>query len=243
MIEDIRIVLVETSHPGNIGAAARAMKNMGLKRLYLVAPKTFPSALATERSAGADDILEHAQVVSTLRVAIADCELVYGTSSRLRQISWPTVNPRQTAEQVCAYPNADKVAIVFGTERTGLTNDTLAQCHYHLVIPANPSYESLNLAQAVQVITYELYNRYLERNPMVLDDCVTNRAPLADIFGVFDHMENLLTRIDFLTPKSSRILFYRIKRMLLRTKLETEEINILRGIFKAILRKLPTKTA
>jgi len=246
MIEDVRIVLVDTSHPGNIGATARAMKNMGLKRLFLVNPKTFPSALATERSAGADDILEHAQVVPTLREAIADCELVFGASARVRQIPWPTVNPRETAEQVCAHPNPSKIAIVFGTERSGLTNDALSQCHFHTVIPANPDYESLNLAQAVQVITYELYQSYLKKS----DESPKKRlpdapvaAPLEDVLGVFDHMESVLNKIDFLTPKSSRLLLYRIKRMILKTRLETEEVNILRGIFKAVIRKLPEKTA
>ncbi len=246
MIEDVRIVLVETSHPGNIGAVARAMKNMGLKRLFLVNPKTFPSALATERSAGADDILEHAQVVPTLREAISDCELVFGASARVRQIPWPTVNPRQTAEQICTHPNPSKIAVVFGTERSGLTNDALSQCHYHTVIPANPNYESLNLAQAVQVITYELYQSYLNQVENLDKNKLSEvpvQAPLEDIFGVFDHMESVLDKIDFLTPKSSRILIYRIKRMILKTKLETEEVNILRGIFKAVLRKIPEKSA
>lgn len=238
MIEDVRVVLVETSHPGNIGAVARSMKNMGLKRLFLVNPKTFPSALATERSAGADDILEHAQVVPTLREAIADCELVFGASARLRQIPRPTLNPRQTAEQVFAYPSPDKVAVVFGTERSGLTNDALAQCHYHVVIPANPNYESLNLAQAVQVITYELYQSYLSQNPIEKSNPIVPQAPMEDILGVFDHMESALDKIDFLNPKSSQILLYRIKRMILKAKLETEEVNILRGIFKAVMRKL-----
>ena len=240
MIEDIRVVLVETSHPGNIGAVARSMKNMGLKRLFLVNPKTFPSALATERSAGADDILEQAQVVPTLRDAISDCELVLGTSARLRQIPRPTLNPRQTAEQVFAYPNIDKVAVIFGTERSGLTNDALAQCHYHIVIPANPNYSSLNLAQAVQIITYELYQCYLTQNPSKTDvSTMIPQAPMEDVLGVFDHMETVLDKIEFLNPKSSQILLYRIKRMILKAKLETEEVNILRGIFKAVLRKLP----
>lgn len=241
MIEDIRVILVETSHPGNIGAVARSMKNMGLKSLFLVNPKTFPSALATERSAGADDILENAQVVPTLREAICDCELVLGTSARLRQIPRPTLNPRQTAEKVFAYPNLNKVAILFGTERSGLTNDALAQCHYHIVIPANPNYSSLNLAQAVQIITYELYQYYLIQNPAETEVFTTiPQAPMEDILGVFDHMETVLDKIDFLNPKSSQILLYRIKRMILKTKLETEEVNILRGIFKAVLNKLPS---
>jgi tRNA (cytidine32/uridine32-2'-O)-methyltransferase len=239
MIEDIRVVLVETSHPGNIGAVARSMKNMGLKRLFLVNPKTFPSALATERSAGADDILEHAQVVPTLKEAISDCELVLGTSARLRQIPRPTLNPKETAEQIFSYPNLDKVAVIFGTERSGLTNDALAQCHYHIVIPANPNYSSLNLAQAVQIISYELYQCYLTQNPIEKEITMTPQAPMEDILGVFDHMETVLDKIEFLNPKSSQILLYRIKRMILKTKLETEEVNILRGIFKAVLRKLP----
>lgn len=234
-LDDIRVVLVETSHPGNIGAVARSMKNMGLKRLVLVNPKVFPSAIATERAAGADDILEHAEVVTSLEEAIANCELVFGTSARTRQIAWPTQNPKQMAQTICSYPNSDKVAILFGTERSGLTNEALANCHYHIIINANPEYASLNLAQAVQVISYELYQAYLEMKSQQGRDIQPVQAPLEDILGVFNHMEHMLSKIGFLAPKPSRSLVYKLKRLILKAKLEKEEVNILRGIFKAVL--------
>ena len=149
---NIRIVLVNTSHPGNIGGAARAMKNMGLSRLYLVAPQEYPSDKAVWRSAGATDVLDDAVVVETLDEAIAGCSLVVGTSARERRIPWPLLDPRQCGESVWAEAGSHEVAIVFGREDRGLTNDELQKCHYHVAIPANPDYSSLNLAMAVQIL-------------------------------------------------------------------------------------------
>jgi len=155
LLKNIRIVLVNTSHPGNIGAAARAMKNMGLSRLYLVQPKDFPSLEAISRSAGALDVLDEAVVVDDLSQAISDCVWVAGTSARLRTIEWPILEPRECVQVSLENIDQGDIAIVFGRENSGLTNDELAKCNVLLHIPTNPDYSSLNIAAAVQVVCYE----------------------------------------------------------------------------------------
>ena len=159
--DNIRIVLVNTSHPGNIGGAARALKNMGLSRLYLVAPKEFPADKAVWRAAGAQDVLENAVVVDTLDEAIGDCGLVVGTSARGRRIPWPIVNPRECGERTWSEAKQHEVAVIFGREDRGLTNDELHKCNYHVHIPSNEEYSSLNLAAAVQVVAYEIRMAWL----------------------------------------------------------------------------------
>ncbi len=240
MIERIRIVLCETSHPGNIGAVARAMKNMGLKKLILVNPEKFPCAVATERAAGADDILQHAEVATSLHEAVKDCELIFGTSARMREIPWPKVTPKQCAEKALNHSNSDKVAIVFGTERSGLTNEALSLCNFHLYIPANPQYEALNLSQAVQIICYEIYQHYMEKEQQ--QDALLENAPvpasLDDVMGVFEHLEQALRAVEFIDPKPTRILMLRLKRLLLKARLDMEDVNILRGVCKAIIYKV-----
>ena len=156
MFSSIKIVLVETTHPGNIGAAARAMKNMGLSRLCLVSPKIFPSADATSRASGADDLLSSATLCGSLSEAISECQLVIGASARARTISWPTVTARECAEMIARAPSMN-TAIVFGREHSGLTNAEIDRCQYRLSIPCNPEFSSLNLAAAVQVVAYELH--------------------------------------------------------------------------------------
>src|SRR3990167_2897844 len=157
MLAPIRIVLVNPSHPGNIGSAARAMKTMGLEKLYFVAPAQFPHAKAKEMAAGATDVLDRAIVVETLAAAIADCTLVIGSSTRSRTIPWPIATPREIAEKIKQTHAHSQVAILFGREQSGLTNDELHHCHWHVQIPANPTCTSLNIAAAVQVIAYELH--------------------------------------------------------------------------------------
>ncbi len=159
----VRIVLVETSHPGNIGAAARAMKTMGLDELVLVAPRDFPSADATARASGADDVLARARVVDSLSNAIADCGFVAGASARLRKLSGPVVDPRESAAALRKHAGETTVAMVFGPEHSGLTNEDLGRCNQVVHIPANPAYSSLNVAMAVQVICYELRMAALKR--------------------------------------------------------------------------------
>ncbi|MBV8801935.1 MAG: RNA methyltransferase, partial [Gammaproteobacteria bacterium] len=156
MLDNIRIVLVNPSHPGNIGATARAMKTMGLKKLYLVNPRLFPHTNANEMASGALDVLGQAVVVDELDEALTDCELVVGTSARERAIPWPQLLPRELADLARIEAQKTTIAIVFGREQSGLTNDELDRCHFHLIIPSNPDYSSLNLAAAVQVVAYEL---------------------------------------------------------------------------------------
>ena len=154
--QNIRVVLINTSHPGNIGAAARAMKTMCLKNLVLVDPKQFPHADASARASGADDILATAKVCSSLDEAIGDCSLVLGASARVRRLSWPMLDPRECAHVVMEATLENKIAILFGREHSGLTNEELSRCHYLVNIPSNSEYGSLNLAAAVQIISYEL---------------------------------------------------------------------------------------
>lgn len=230
-----RIVLVNTSHPGNIGAAARAMKNMGLDQLCLVEPLQFPSAEATARASGADDLLSAAHCVSGLDEAIAGASLVIGASARSRTLPVPMLNPRQCAELVMKQPESELSAILFGRERTGLTNDELDRCHYLVQIPTNPDYPSLNVAAAVQVIAYEL--RMAAGIPAEKTE-KNHRFATADEMELFyRHLESTLVRIDFLDPENPRQLMRRLRRLYGRVRPNENEINILRGILTAIDRK------
>lgn len=236
MLSHCRIVLVNTSHPGNIGAAARAMKTMGLSRLYLVAPQRFPHVHANEMASGALDILGHAVVVNELDDAIADCGLIIGTSTRLRTIPWPLLSPRTCAEKIRTQIDSTEIAILFGREQSGLTNEELHRCHYHLHIPSNPEYSSLNLAAAVQIIAYELR--------IALSDApipVINDAPLAthhDLQRFYEHLERVMIATDFLNPTVPRQLMTRLYRLFSRTHLDRMELNILRGLLTSIEKKL-----
>lgn len=229
MLSNIRIVLVETSHPGNIGAVARAMKNMQLSRLYLVAPKIFPCADASSRASGADDVLEAATVCPTLAEAISDCQLVFGTSARLRTIAWPQQSPRECAQLLMQEAQQNQVAIVFGRENSGLTNKELDLCQYLLHIPSNPAFSSLNLAAAVQIISYELLVASAEETlPQQQPE-----APLAtaeQMASFYQHLLQTLIEIDFMHPDKSRSVMRRLRRIYNRSLLDTKELDILRGI-------------
>jgi tRNA (cytidine32/uridine32-2'-O)-methyltransferase len=235
MLKNTRIVLVNTSHPGNIGAVARAMKTMGMSKLYLVSPKLFPHVKADEMASGALDILYQAVVVPTFEEAIADCQLVIGTSARSRAIPWPLLKPRECAEKIVSYPSNVEIALVFGREQTGLTNDELHQCQYHVHIPSNPDYSSLNIAQAVQVLTYELRVAALADIGAVPRDGIL--ASHKDLAGFYEHLEKVLIQIEFLNPKAPRQLMTRLRRLFNRAEMDTMEVNILRGILTAIERK------
>lgn len=226
----IRIVLVETSHPGNIGAVARAMKNMGLTNLYLVNPVLFPHAEANARAAGADDILKHAHVVSDLHSALHDCHLVYGTSARSRSLPWPLLNPRQCAEQICQQPTNHQIAILFGREKSGLTNEELALCHTHISIPCNPDFSSLNLAAAVQILAYEIYSATSHDTPINSACFATHK----EMEGFYHHLQLVLNKLQFFNNDNPHVLMLRLRRLFNRVQLESIEINILRGILKAI---------
>ncbi|MGD8742744.1 MAG: tRNA (cytosine(32)/uridine(32)-2'-O)-methyltransferase TrmJ [Granulosicoccaceae bacterium] len=238
MLDRIRIVLVETSHPGNIGAAARALKNMGLRRLELVRPAQFPDPEAFARASGAADILEAAGVHDSLDAALQGCSLVYGASARLRSLPWPQVTPRECAAGV--REARAEVALVFGRERTGLTNAELERCDRLVHIPCNPDYSSLNVAAAVQVLCYEM--RMATQGQEVVTAQVGD-SPLAtreDLEGLYRHLEETLIAIDFLDPASPRQLMRRLRRLFNRAGLEQTELNILRGILKAVKKQVKT---
>jgi tRNA (cytidine32/uridine32-2'-O)-methyltransferase len=239
MFAAIRIVLVETSHPGNIGAVARAMKNMCLSELVLVAPQRYPSAEATARASGADDILERACVVGTLDEAVADCRLVVGSSARRRTVEWPELDPRQCAGEVMRALPEGPVALVFGRENSGLTNEELGRCRFLVHIPANREYSSLNLAMAVQVIAYELLmaSRAEEGKLAGVTPGATGgeavRATAGQMQGLFDHLAQALEDFGFADERRSDKLMRRLRRLFHRAEPDADDINILRGILSA----------
>ncbi|SRR5579883_155591 len=234
-LNNIRIVLVNTSHPGNIGSAARAMKTMGLTRLYLVGPHEFPSHKADEMASGAVDILKNAVVTETLDEAIADCGLVIGTSARSRTIPWPMLTPRECGEKSAQESNVHQVAVIFGREQSGLTNEELHRCHFHIQIPSNPEYSSLNLAAAVQVIAYEL--RVASEMPSAFE-WDYRFANEKEMEGFYLHLEKVLVALDFLKPEAPRQLMTRLRRLFNRARLDEMEMNILRGILGAVEKKM-----
>lgn len=234
---NIRIVLVNTTHPGNIGGAARAMKNMGLSRLYLVAPKEYPSDKAVWRSAGATDVLDDAVVVDTLDEAISGCSLVVGTSARERRIPWPLLDPRECGESVWVEAGQHEVAIVFGREDRGLTNEELHKCNYHVHIPANEEYSSLNLATAVQVICYEIRMAFLKATAGNTLPNHTWDMPPADagaLENYYSHLEQTLAELGFLDPENPKQTMTRLRRMYNRVRMDQMELNILRGVLTAM---------
>lgn len=233
----IRMVMVNTSHPGNIGAAARAMKNMGLSRLVLVDPKEYPAEKAVWRAAGAQDVLDRVQVVSTVDEAIADCGLVIGTSARERRIPWPLLTPRECGDRVWAEAQHHDVAILFGREDRGLTNEELQKCHFHVHIPANPEYSSLNISAALQVICYEIRMSYLtakEGKAPHFDDWDVPPARHQDLEHYYAHLEQTLEQLDFLDPANPRQTVTRLRRLFNRVRLDQMELSILRGMLTAI---------
>ncbi len=236
LLENIRIVLVNTSHPGNIGATARVMKNMGLKHLYLVAPEQFPDAKATAMAAGADDILQHAIVVPTLAQALKGCIRALATTARSRKIQQQFLLPAQAAAQAHALQNADNkpIAFVFGRERNGLTNQEIEQCEKLIHIPTDPEFSSLNVASAVQIICYEL--RLVYENLGRVTAPPTRNATLAShdqLEYFFEHLQDNLQRSGFLDIKQSPQIMPKLRELYHRCELSQSELNILRGILTA----------
>ena len=229
MLSNIRIVLVETTHPGNIGAVARAMKTMGMGSLYLVKPKIFPSAESTARASGADDILEQARVCGDLVQALEGCRLVVGTSARRRTVEWPELAPRQSAQRMLAEAARGPVALVFGRESSGLSNAELERCHFLAHIPTNPDFSSLNIASAVQLFAYELYQPSVAGAPA---EAVEERdvAGAEALEGLHQHMTRTLVEIGFADPQQSKKLMRRLRRLFNRARPDRDELNILRGI-------------
>jgi len=224
-----RFVLFETSHPGNIGAAARALRVMDWHELVLVRPHAFPHADATAMAAGADDILEGARVCETLEEALAGAGIVFGTSARRRRLDWPEQNARQAGAFAAA--SGEPVAFLFGRERTGLTNEELDACHYLLHVPTAADYGSLNLAQAVQIFAYELRMATLAHpEPAPPEEPMPAHEDMARFY---EHLESSLTDIGFLDPDNPRLLMRRLRRFFARSRPSALELNILRGILKA----------
>ena len=237
LLNSIKVVLVGTTHPGNIGATARAMKNMGIVNMALVEPKEFPSDIATYRSKAAKDVLENAEVFDTLKMAISDCELVIGTSARERKVPWPILNPKDASQEVSKGSLNNKVAVVFGREDRGLTNEELGLCNLHVHIPTDPEYSSLNLSQAVQIMVYEIRSAILENegndgnwDVEFADNDQTER--------LISHMDELMQEVDFYEIDNPRKLLLRVRRFFKRSRLDVMEVNIFRGLFAAIQKKL-----
>jgi tRNA/rRNA methyltransferase len=239
LFNHLRFILVETSRPGNIGAVARAMKTMGFSDLVLVSPR-FADAIRQEEAvafaSGAQDILENARIVPTIEAALEGCNFAAALSARQREFSPPLVTPRALAQRLAADENL-RPALVFGNERFGLPNEIVEQCNALINIPANPAYSSLNLAQAVQVLAYECRVACLgDGTPAGAVGFQGELAAREQVEGMYVHLEEALVAIDFLDPASPKKLMPRIRRLFARTQLETEEVNILRGIARQILK-------
>jgi len=239
MLANIRIVLIGTKHPGNIGAVARAMKTMGLRQLYLVNPAEFPSNKAIAMSSNADDVLAQAIVVDSLDQALIDCSLVVGTSARQRKLPRPLLTPRPCAELMLKHASSQTVALLFGREDTGLLNEELDRCHYHVTIPANPEYSSLNIAAAVQVLCYEMRVASLTEPEFRIkqdDEFALASADYVEEF--YQHLQQVLLKIQFLTPANAERVMRRLRRLFGRAVLERKELNILRGILSSISKRI-----
>jgi tRNA/rRNA methyltransferase len=238
-LDRIRIVLSQTSHPGNIGAAARAMKTMGLSRLFLVDPKHFPDDVAVARAAGADDILRQAKVCTSLDAALADTIHAYAVSARQRNLGPPAQPARVAVAEMLARAADGEVALVFGNETAGLSNTDVQRCQATVYIPANPDYGSLNLASAVQLLCYELRLAAFDSQPPLVSKTVPFASPLArhqDIERFYEHLERVMVNSGFLDPQRPRRLLPKLRRLFGRALLERDEINILRGLLDAVER-------
>ncbi|MCL6416454.1 tRNA (cytosine(32)/uridine(32)-2'-O)-methyltransferase TrmJ [Aestuariirhabdus sp. Z084] len=239
MLDNVRIVLINTFHPGNIGSAARAMKTMGLSHLYLVDPEQHPSPQSESMAAGAKDVLAGATVVGTLQEAIADCSVVIGTSARSRSLSLPQLSARQCGEQVAREATSNQVALVFGRETMGLHNDEIQQCNYHVYIPANPEYPVLNLAAAVQLLSYELY--------IASCDFSTDAQPAPELpenrelTYFYEHLEQTLEKVGFIIANHPGQTMAKLRRLFNRARPEKTELNILRGILSRIQQNASTR--
>lgn len=240
-LDNIKIVLVETSHTGNMGSVARAMKTMGLSNLCLVNPIIKPDSQSISLAAGASDIIKNAQLFFSLEQAIADCNLVIGTSARSRSLQWPNLTPKECADKIVQEAITTKVALVFGRERVGLTNDELQKCDYHVSIPANPDYSSLNLAMSVQVLCYEvrmsmLSMQYLNSGQKQITsiDYPSNE----DTERFYQHLEQTLLHTGFINANHPGQIMGRLRRLFTRARIEQQELNILRGVLASIDKKL-----
>tara|TARA_Y100000741_G_scaffold245804_1_gene188653 strand:+ start:263 stop:1021 length:759 start_codon:yes stop_codon:yes gene_type:complete len=238
--DSIKIVLVGTTHPGNIGAAARAIKTMGLRHLDLVCPKEFPSEQAIYRSKAAKDILENARIYQSLLESVKDCEMVIGTSARNRKVPWPVLDPKNASKEINSnVRNNSKVAIVFGREDRGLTNEELGICNLHVHIPTNEDYTSLNLAQAVQIMTYEVRMSFIGEDNIESDqEWDVDIATSDQTERLIEHMDELMQDVEFYDIENPRKLIMRVRRFFKRSGIDVMEANIFRGLFSTIQKKL-----
>lgn len=237
-LNHIKVVLVETSHPGNIGSTARAMKTMGLEHLVLVNPKVFPSEEANSLACGAVDILENCQVVASLNEAVGDCQKVYACTARARELDWPMSSPREMAKDALELTRRGAIAIVFGPERTGLSNEALWLCDAGVCIPTSSTFRSLNLAQAVQLIAYELRVHLEEgvtKEPLVEEP----RATHAAMERFYAALERLMLDVEFMHQDEPKRLMPKLRRLFNRASITISEMNILRGIITQIEKHLP----
>ncbi|EFX91580.1 RNA methyltransferase, TrmH family, group 1 [Actinobacillus ureae ATCC 25976] len=240
-LDQIQIILIETSLPANIGSAARAMKTMGLSNLRLVSPLNPIDEQAQALAAGAKDVLDNAQIFDSFEQAIADCQLVIGTSARLRHLQNSLIEPRDCGKLAVERAEQGKVAIVFGRERVGLTNEELLKCHYHLNFPTNPDYGSLNLAMAVQLASYEVRMAWLElqKNPQIRPLVEEKDYPNTEALEhFFNHTERLYKQLGFIRNDA---VMLKLRRLYQRAELETNELNLLRGMLTSVEKQIGNK--
>ncbi len=239
MLNNVKVVLVGTSHSGNIGSAARAMKVMGLSNLVLVDPQCTVDEQTLALAAGAADIAQNAKVVSTLNEAVEDCALVVGSSARSRTLEWPMLEPRECGQKFVEEGESAPVALVFGRERTGLTNDELQTCHYHVCIPANPEYSSLNLAMAVQTLSYEIRMAYLDKEQSQYEPQQATEYPRhKELELFFTHLEKVAKETQFISQEQPGKVMNKLRRLFNRARPESQELNILRGILTSIEKRI-----
>ncbi|EGR2418289.1 tRNA (cytosine(32)/uridine(32)-2'-O)-methyltransferase TrmJ [Vibrio cholerae] len=242
MLERVKVVLVGTTHSGNIGSAARAMKVMGLSQMVLVDPQCQVDAQAIALAAGASEIALNAQIYPTLEAAVADCGLVVGTSARSRTLEWPMLEPRECGEKLISEANQHIVAMVFGRERTGLTNEELQLCHYHVCVPANPEYSSLNLAMAVQLLSYEVRMAYLALQQSSQSSTLQEEYPRhQELERFYAHLEQVIMQTEFISAQQPGQVMNKLRRMFTRARPEAQEINILRGILTSVQKSISRK--
>lgn len=242
MLNNVKVVLVGTSHPGNIGSAARAMKVMGLTNLVLVDPQCEVDEQTLALAAGAADIAQNAVIVETLNDAVSDCSLVVGSSARSRTLEWPMLEPRECGEKFVQEGKSAPVALVFGRERTGLTNEELQLCHYHACIPANPEYSSLNLAMAVQTFSYEIRMSYLQQQQSQYDVEPEVEYPRHKELEMFyTHLEKVAKHTQFISDDQPGKVMNKVRRLFNRARPESQELNILRGILSSVEKTISNK--
>jgi tRNA (cytidine32/uridine32-2'-O)-methyltransferase len=233
-LDNIKIVLVNTFHPGNIGAAARALKNMGLSQLFLVNPVDFPHEEATSRAAGAQDVLTNTVIVNTLQEAIDDCQLVIGASARNRTFDLPLLNVKESAEKISAETEYGKIAILFGRESKGLLNEELSLCNFHLFIPTNPAYPVLNISQAIQLVCYEIW--LASEQPTSPQD---SYYPVQkEMLNFYQHLEQVLRKAHFLIPQHEGRAMQKLQRLFNRARPEKDELGMLRGVLASIEKRI-----